>query len=277
MNRPLAAILCMFAVWGLASNWGFADDAGEEEPKFKQFEPPTNAKRLNKEAEVWVDGKNKQVIVDGVVSLTEGQLEMFACPKRTKEHESVVAVNSPAQFVHAGLLAIGAKQGKPVQFQPFYTRATGGIIDITAQWYDKAGKLKEVPAQKLVRYVKTKKPLDLDWVFAGSGFWTDKRGVTHYQGDAGDFICVSNFPTATLDLPVESSQVNDNLLFEVNVDLVPVRGTPIRLILKPRPPKTGKPVETTKPDTSKEIDPLKPADPDSSEEKAAPADPKSAE
>ena len=31
---------------------------------------------------------------------------------------------------------------------------------------------------------------------------------------AGDFICVSNFPSAMLDLPIESSQANEQLLFQ---------------------------------------------------------------
>lgn len=238
----------------------FADDE-EKKPAFKKFEPPAEAKRLDKTASVWLDTKKKQVIVDGAVSLTKGQLEMFACTKNTKEHESIVAVYTPASIVHAGLLAIGAKQGEPVQFQPHYSRATGGIIDITVQWYNEKGELKSQPAREWVRYAKTKKPLDFDWVFAGSGFWTDKRGVTHYQADSGDFICVSNFPTATLDLPIESSQANEGLLFEVNTDAVPVRGTPVRLILEPRPPKKGDPVKVTEPGKTNNVDPFEKKDP----------------
>ena len=51
----------------------------------------------------------------------------------------------------------------------------------------------------------TGKNLNIDWVFAGSGFWKDEEtGKQHYQANGGDFICVSNFPTATLDLPVHT-------------------------------------------------------------------------
>jgi hypothetical protein len=69
-------------------------------------------------------------------------------------------------------------------------------------------------------------------VFAGSGFWTDPaNGERFYQGDGGDLICVSNFPSATLDLPVPSSQANDSLPFEAFTESIPPRGTPVRLIL----------------------------------------------
>lgn len=68
-------------------------------------------------------------------------------------------------------------------------------------------------------------------------FWTDPLdGKEYYQADGGDLICVSNFPTATLDIPIESSQSNDALLFEVFEGRVPPRGTPVEIILAPAPP-----------------------------------------
>ena len=73
------------------------------------------------------------------------------------------------------------------------------------------------------------------WVFAGSGFWKDpETGEEFYMAEAGDLICVSNFSTATLDIPAKSSQVNEGLLFEANPDVVPPLGTPVRLVLKPK-------------------------------------------
>src|SRR5215217_5642329 len=71
--------------------------------------PPNELLRLSKTNDVWFDNKRKAVVVDGQVCLREGQLEMFACPKGTKEHESVVSLNCKADEVHAGLLAAGAK------------------------------------------------------------------------------------------------------------------------------------------------------------------------
>jgi len=68
-------------------------------------------------------------------------------------------------------------------------------------------------------------------VFAGSSFWTDPTdGKEYYQADGGDLICVSNFPTATLDLPVKSSQSNEALLFEVFEGRVPPRDTEVEIV-----------------------------------------------
>ena len=67
---------------------------------------------------------------------------------------------------------------------------------------------------------------------AGSAFWTDPAdGREYYQADGGDLICVSNFPTATIDLPIESSQSNEALLFEVFKERVPKRETAVEMIL----------------------------------------------
>ena len=184
---------------------------------------------------VWVDKQQGTVIVDGYISLREGMLEMFACPQGTKEHESVVSVYSRAQVVHAALLAVGAKTGQPVKWDPEFAPPTGTEIIIEAQWQDGAGKWQKISARQWVKDVKTDKLMQTNWVFAGSGFWkNEETGEEFYQAESGDFICVSNFSTATLDIPTESSQVNDGLMFEANTEKIPPLGTPVRLVLKPK-------------------------------------------
>ena len=204
--------------------------------------------KLTKEHDVWLDTKRKAVVVDGEVCLREGQLEMFACPKGTKEHESVVSLNCTADEVHTALLAAGAKPGNPVKFDPEYKAATGPIVDVLVLWLDEKGERHKVRAQEWVKHAKTEKEMPFDWVFAGSGFWVDETtGKAHYQANAGDLICVSNFATATLDLPVESSQANASLMFVAFTERIPPRGTKIRVVLIPRQKKEGdgekKPVE----------------------------------
>ena len=178
------------------------------------------------------------MVVDGHVCLRDGQLEMFACPKGTKEHESVIALHTKAYLVHAALLAVGAKPGKPATWDPKYEPASGTVIDIHLLWTDKEGKRHRMKAQEWIKHVPTGKPMTHDWVFAGSGFWVDERtGEKHYQAEAGDLVCVSNFSTATLDLPVKSSQENSNLLFVANTDKIPPLQTKVRVVFIPRPPK----------------------------------------
>jgi hypothetical protein len=188
---------------------------------------------------VWIDKENKQVIVAGAVCQNNAPLEMFAVPSGTKEHEAIVAIPSEAFVVHAALMAIGAKPGKPAEFGPQasdYKPATGEPIDIVVKWKNEKGEVQTARAQEWIKNVKTGKDMEQSWVFGGSGFWKDDQtGIEYYKAEGGDFICVSNFPSAMLDLPIESSQSNDDLMFQANSERIPPLGTPVTVILTPKP------------------------------------------
>ena len=232
-KSPLACgKLVTVTLWGLAAWFGVGTLLQADEPA-KDAKPAMI--RLSPDHEVWIDKTNKRVVLGGAVCLREGQLEMFACLNKTKEHESVLAVNTKAFLAHAALVAVGAEPGAPAQFRPTYRTATGTEIEIHVYWTDEAGKRQHARAQEWIRNVKTGKDMQENWVFGGSGYWTDRdTGQRFYQAEEGDFICVSNFVTATLDLPIESSQANSALLFEANTPRIPARGTKVSVVLTPK-------------------------------------------
>jgi hypothetical protein len=184
---------------------------------------------------VWLDPEKKQLVMRGEVVLRRGPLELFACLKRTKEHEAIVAVDTKAYIVHAGLIACGAEVGNPAKFQPEFTPARGTEIEVLVEWTDAAGKKQRVDAREWIKDVKTGKAMAYPWVFGGSGFWTDPQdGKQYYQAEDGDFICISNFPSAMLDLPVESSNANTALMFEAFTDRIPPDKTKVLIYLVPK-------------------------------------------
>ncbi len=197
--------------------------------------PLPGLKRLAPNAEVWLDPAKKQLVMRGEVVLRRGPLELFACLKRTKEHEAVVAVDTKAYVVHAGLIACGAEAGNPAKFQPVFTPARGTEIQVWVEWTDAAGKKQRIDAREWIKDVKTGKAMAYPWVFGGSGFWTDPQdGKQYYQAEDGDFICISNFPSAMLDLPVESSSANTALMFEAFTDRIPPEKTKVLIYLVPK-------------------------------------------
>ena len=201
-------------------------------PVDKQFEIPATWKRLGKE-EIWIDREKHQVIVGGHICLRAGALEMFACPQHTKEHESVVATHTSSKFVHAALLAVGAKPGKAVQFEPEYKPAEGPKVKVSVRWKEN-GELRERPAQLMVRDIATQQPMDHEWLFVGSATWANPdTGEDVYLADSGELICVSNFGNAMMDLPVESSSAASGLLFEALTENIPESGTLVLLVLEP--------------------------------------------
>lgn len=236
------ALLACFPVTDLHADDVIVPSAGEPEAeeqvalrKPAKLPAPFGAKRLNPKYDIWLDVKHKQVILHGEVCLDRGLLEMFACTRASKEHESVVTLDTKAFMAHAALLRLGAKPGGPALFHPEYKPAHGTEIEIIIEWVDADGKKHKARAQDWVRDISTKKAMKHTWVFAGSQFWTDEvTGHKHYSAEGGDFICVSNFPSAMLDLNVESTQSNTRLLFEAFTERIPPMGTRVRVILKPK-------------------------------------------
>ena len=224
---------------GDAPNESVDEPAAQPKFAFESFPVPEHFVRLQPDQNVWVDKKNRTVVMDGEICLREGLLELLLCEEGGKTHESIIKVKAKPSIVSTGLQAIGAEKGKPAEFQPKFKPATGAEIEIRVKYLDPKGKLHEVMAQEFVRNVKTGKALDLPWVFAGSFFSFDefeKKEI--FMADAtGDFICVSNFPTAIMDLPVPSSQANEQLMFDAFKENIPLVGTKVRVTLKPKPMK----------------------------------------
>ena len=208
------------------------------------------SERLAPKQPVWLTKDRKSVVVQAMVCQREAPLELFACLLGSKEHESVLAVPVKAFFVHAGLLAAGAEQGTPVSWDPEYKPPTGTEIEIEVLWKDEEGKVQKARAQDWVKDAQTGKSMTHPWVFAGSQMYRDEEtGKEHYVADGtGELVCVSNFPSATLDVPVKSSDSNDYLIFEAFTEKIPSLGTPVTMVLTPKlgkspAAKTDAPVE----------------------------------
>ena len=202
----------------------------------KPLESSKTVLALKKEGGLWIDLKRKWVIVDGSVCLRDGPLEMFICPAQTKEHESVITTPIDAESVHTALLAIGAKAGSPVQFQPEYKRVTGAVIDIVLVWIGEDGKVNASLAQDWIKKGNTRKTMQYAWVFGGSGYWKNPNtNEKIYYGNDGSLVCLSNFPTATMDLPVESSNNNAGRLYTANTSQIAPLDTPVRIVFDNRP------------------------------------------
>ncbi len=214
--------------------------AQEEKPPEGEKEKVTTIRtdqmlRVSKDHSIWIDLKRKWVVVDGWVCLREGELEMFACTVGTKEHESVITLKTKSRLVHASLLAVGAKIGNTVKFSPEYKAASGTVIDIIVLWKDKDEKKHAVPGQQWVKHHRSGKSLEYPWVFAGSGFFKDELSMSEiYYGDGGDLLCVSNFSSATMDLPVQSSKDNNDLLYQARTASIPPVQTSVRMVMIPR-------------------------------------------
>ena len=216
-----------------------------EETVVATVDAPEKLRRLDKTAPIWVSNDRERVVLGGVVCLREGPLEFFACRRGSKEHESVVSLDVAPHLIHAALLAIGAKQGKPAKFDPEFVPPTGEEIEIELRWRDaESGETRKIRAQEAVRVAETGRETAASWVFTGGLFGVDAEGKKYYLANVtGEIFGVSNFPGSVLDVPFESSSDNALLTFEANTAKIPPTGTPTALVLtrknKPSKPNDG--------------------------------------
>ena len=183
------------------------------------------------------------MLVNGYICLREGQLEQLVTRKNTKEHEAIIAVDADARKIHEALNLAGAVEGNAgalrADLSAGHRADDQGEHSVRGQ-----GPARHRAGSVVGQEYRTGKPLDVDWVFAGSGLVDNPLDPDHpktYLANDGDVICVSNFDTAMLDLPVESSKNNDDLLFEAWTDRIPPLDTNVVVILEPVPtPKKDK-------------------------------------
>jgi hypothetical protein len=222
---------------------------------------PNSLEPLQPNRAIWIAKDRSCVVMVGRVCQRRAPLELFACLRGSKEHESVVAVDVPAFVVYAGLTAAYAEPGAPVQFVPEFKPPTGTEIEVTVVWEEPSGRRRQARAQDWIRDAAglydgfegiaanefdeelnipdrpdAYRDMQHPWVFAGSRFLVDEQtGERSYLADTeGDLICVSNFPSAVLDVPIRSSDSNAALLFEAFTERIPPIGTPVTLILTPK-------------------------------------------
>ncbi len=248
MVRLLLVCLLLLSVSGVNAQ----DPAPGERPTPKDAEPLPEAPKASAEStlkkllpdqdfylETLADG-SKRVLFAAEVCLREGPLEVFVCKKGTKEHESILRIPLDARYLHAALIASGAKPGKPVQYvkpdtlEPDYKAASGATITVQVH-YKLAGKLHTHAAQDWILDQKTKKPMTHQWVFAGSRFMkfpdAPATDPEYYCANNGEVIGISNFPDSMLDLPVEVSKDDSALAFNANTEKIPPLGSKVWIIM----------------------------------------------
>jgi len=204
---------------------------------------------LDETQPIWISRDRKQVVLMGTICLREGMLELFACRRGSKEHESIVSVTVEPFLIHAALLAIGAEPGEPAKFSPEFVPPSGPEIEIEVRWVDEEnGSIVYRKAQELVVEIDYEnydqegyvpKQMSIPFVFTGSFFQEFEgesgRRITAYMADAtGELFGLSNFPASMFDVPIRSSDSNLELLFAPYTDRIPKLGTPVTLVLTPK-------------------------------------------
>jgi len=206
-----------------------------------------------------VNREERCVDLDATVCLRQGALELIACTKGTKEHESIVAVEAKPVHIHTALLLLGVPQGNPAMRKPLDEKGTrwidvpprGGAVDVFLVVKDKDGKTVERPISDFIKRsdhggqgipADTKGDKDADrfpthtFLFAGSILQGDGEGPRRYLCDkSGNVISIATFGDEVLCLPEVHSSDNGALMWSIDSTHLPAVGSKIILRLRPQP------------------------------------------
>ncbi len=202
-----------------------------------------------------INSKKHCVDIEATICLEEGALELIACTKGGKEHESIIAVGPTPVHIHTALLLLGAKNGSPAMRQPINDEATrwvdlppkGDLIDVLLEFKDPAGKLTERPISDFVTRSaeRARSPgaipteghkvprFPSTFIFAGSRLIDNGPGPRAYLAErSGHVISIATFGDEVLCLPEVHSRDNGALLWSIDPTHLPKKGTPVTLRLR---------------------------------------------
>lgn len=210
---------------------------------------------------VVINFQERCVDVEATVCLDEGMLELIACTKDSKEHESIVVVRARPMHIHTALLLIGAQPGNPAMRRPIDEGRTrwvdippqGDPVDAYLVFSNKQGKVVEHPISDFVAHSEENpdvllgaaagdafrddrdKKFPKTFLFAGSLLVGDGPGPRTYLADqSGSVISIVTFGDELLCLPGMHAKANDALMWQIDATKLPKIGAKVTLRLRPR-------------------------------------------
>jgi hypothetical protein len=233
---------------------------------------PASARKNVKLPGLVINFQQRCVDIEGSICLDEGMLELIACTKETKEHESIVAITAKPMHIHTALLLLGANNGNPAMRKPIDEQRTRWInipprddpVDVYLVFENRDGEMVEHPISEFVTRSEGRPDelfgadedgagdADVDednkfphtFLFAGSHLLSDGPGPRKYLADhTGNVISIATFGDELLCLPTVYGHANDSLMWQVDATELPKVGSKVTLRLhrqvKPAS-KTGK-------------------------------------
>ena len=208
----------------------------------KKPAPPIIAEKLP--ADVIVDKSARHISLPGVVAPRKlahlsdvYPIEVIATyPDGQKAHETVITFKGvkPSQL-HAALESLGLKPGQPVRGQG--TKPTGPQLRLALEIPDKPNQPRRIPIEQALVDMRTNKPLatPITWHFTGSNLRQidpESDAKTYGADITGTLITVFPVTDDTVIQSSFSSKDEVSLKLEINREILPKEGSPIRLIIE---------------------------------------------
>ena len=172
--------------------------------------------------------RNKKIIsMPGEMNMSYGLIELLACTKIGKRHESALIIDIQPIHLQTALILLGLEFAGGVRYQGDPITPKGGRVRIWVEW-EADSETKRYRAEDLVfNRMKESHMEYTDWIFTGSRM---NNGVFMAQA-VGTLITTFRDPDAIIDNPLPEGA--DDTAYIVNSKIAPPKGTAIRMIIAP--------------------------------------------
>ena len=198
--------------------------------------------------------KERCIDVNATVCLHKGLLELVACTKGSKEHESILSIAARPMHIHTAMLLMGARPGTPALRKArdgalkrwIPVEPAGDSVRVSLVFPDSKGKPQEHPLSKFISPAqpdeisgipmnKKLETFPASFLFAGSHLVENGPGPKKYVCEqSGNVISISTFGDELLCLPGIHGHQNDGLSWQVNPKDLPKIGEQVILRLRPK-------------------------------------------
>ena len=178
---------------------------------------------------VVVDTNKKEVAIPGEINIATGDttIEFFACGLLGKSHESVLIIDAEPISIFTALGLLELKPGMNLEVQGDPHEPKGSNVQVWVEW-KQGDKVVKKTARELVWNKFTGQPMQkTHWVFTGGRIINNLYTPQHYH----NLIAVYRDPDSILNNPLPGG--TDDRTYRVNTDVVPPKGTKVKVIIRP--------------------------------------------
>jgi len=174
-----------------------------------------------------LDLNKKTITMNGKVNMSYGLIELLACTKIGKMHESALVIDVQPIHLQTALILLGLEFGGGMRYQGDPLTPKGDRVQIWVEW-DTDNQTRRHRAEDLVfDRVKQSQMEHIGWIFTGSRM---SNGVFMAQA-VGTLITTFHDPDAIIDNPLSGGA--DDTVYIVNSKVAPPKGTDIKMIITP--------------------------------------------
>ena len=177
-----------------------------------------------------MDTSKREITIPGEINKKVGadtNIEFLACGKLGKTHESILIIDAEPIHILTVLGALELDAGMNLSIEGDPRTPTGSSVEIWVEWNQDDKVISRRARELLWNAFKDQPMQETPWIFTGGRLINNQWTAQKFHS----IIAVYRDPDSIFNHPLPTG--TDDRTYRVNTDVVPPKGTKIRLIVRP--------------------------------------------